>query len=157
MDLLQNKGAETVYCDPHIPNFPRKPDYWFDLDSIELNADSIGSYDCIVIATEHDAFDCELLKLLGMVTVVVVVFDQLTLATGQLMPGDHLTPLQIDNVQQARVSQHKYHKVHHSLFTLDQNVTQLAGINLTPYAGHNVHNEPVVTEFSRLRPLPSGR
>ena len=62
MDLLQEKGADIAYSDPHVPAFPRKRYYHFDLQSVELNADSIASYDCIVIATDHDGFDYELLQ-----------------------------------------------------------------------------------------------
>lgn len=61
MSLLEEKGAEIAYSDPHVPVFPRKRDYSFDLQTIELSAENITSYDCIVIATDHDAFDYELL------------------------------------------------------------------------------------------------
>jgi len=61
MGLLQTKGALLDYSDPHVPVFPRKRDYSFELSSINLTSDSISLYDCIVIATDHDAFDYELL------------------------------------------------------------------------------------------------
>ncbi|THU03715.1 nucleotide sugar dehydrogenase [Lampropedia puyangensis] len=61
MDLLQDKGATVAYSDPHIPEFPKKRDYAFDLKSVPLNEASIAHYDCIVLATDHDAFDYELL------------------------------------------------------------------------------------------------
>lgn len=61
MDLLQEKGAEIAYSDPHVPVFPRKRDYFFELKSVELSQDNIQQYDCIIIATDHDAFDYELL------------------------------------------------------------------------------------------------
>lgn len=57
MDLLQSKGAEIAYSDPHVPNFPRKRDYHFDLHSESLDPDNIASFDCLVIATDHDEFD----------------------------------------------------------------------------------------------------
>lgn len=62
MELLQEKGADIAYSDPHVPEFPQKRDYWFDLTSVELTADSIRSYDCILIATDHDGFDYPLLQ-----------------------------------------------------------------------------------------------
>ncbi|MFO1211283.1 MAG: UDP binding domain-containing protein [Paenacidovorax caeni] len=34
MDLLQAKGAHIDYSDPHVPVFPRKRDYHFDLQSV---------------------------------------------------------------------------------------------------------------------------
>ncbi|EZH81604.1 UDP-N-acetyl-D-glucosamine dehydrogenase [Ectopseudomonas composti] len=62
MELLQSKGAVVDYSDPHIPTFPKKRDYHFDLDSVTLTADSIASYDCLILATDHDSFDYGLLE-----------------------------------------------------------------------------------------------
>lgn len=62
MELLQGKGALIEYCDPHVPNFPKKRDHHFDLNSVTLDAERIASYDCIVLATDHDAFDYPLLQ-----------------------------------------------------------------------------------------------
>ena len=61
MDLLQAKGAHIAYSDPHVPVFPRKRDYHFDLKSVPLNADTLCRYDCVVLATDHDAFDYAML------------------------------------------------------------------------------------------------
>lgn len=57
MDLLQAKGAHIDYSDPHVPVFPRKRDYHFDLQSVALTPAAIASYDCLVLATDHDGFD----------------------------------------------------------------------------------------------------
>ncbi len=57
MSLLQDKGAQVAYSDPHVPSFPQKRDYHFDLQSVELTAQNIASYDCLVLATDHDGFD----------------------------------------------------------------------------------------------------
>jgi UDP-N-acetyl-D-glucosamine dehydrogenase len=62
MDLLQAKGAHIDYSDPHVPVFPRKRNYHFDLQSVPLNAKTLASYDCMVLATDHDGFDYELLQ-----------------------------------------------------------------------------------------------
>lgn len=62
MALLQEKGAKVEYSDPHVPVFPRKRDYQFDLKSVPLNEDTIGSFDCVVLATDHDGFDYDILK-----------------------------------------------------------------------------------------------
>ncbi|RYF60635.1 MAG: nucleotide sugar dehydrogenase [Comamonadaceae bacterium] len=62
MDLLQAKGARINYSDPHVPVFPRKRNYHFDLQSVPLNAETLASYDCIVLATDHDDFDYELIQ-----------------------------------------------------------------------------------------------
>lgn len=62
MDLLQAKGAHIDYSDPHVPVFPRKRDYHFDLTSVALSAETLCRYDCVVLATDHDAFDYALLQ-----------------------------------------------------------------------------------------------
>lgn len=62
MELLQEKGALIEYCDPHVPTFPKKRDHHFDLNSVTLDAEGITNYDCIVLATDHDAFDYPLLQ-----------------------------------------------------------------------------------------------
>lgn len=61
MQLLKNKGAEVNYSDPYLPHFPQKREYHFDLHSVELSATNIASYDCLVLATDHDAYDYDLL------------------------------------------------------------------------------------------------
>ena len=62
MELLQAKGAHIEYSDPHVPVFPRKRDYHFDLESVPLNAEAVAGYDCLVLATDHDGFDYALLQ-----------------------------------------------------------------------------------------------
>lgn len=62
MELLQEKGGEIAYTDPHVPVFPKMRDHYFDLKSIEVTSETIASFDCVVIATNHDAFDYALIK-----------------------------------------------------------------------------------------------
>ena len=69
MELLRDKGAHIDYSDPHVPVFPRKRDYHFDLHSVTLTGDSIARYDCVVLATDHDSFDYALLQQHAQVTV----------------------------------------------------------------------------------------
>lgn len=57
LSLLEGKGAEVQYSDPHVPRFPHKRDYSFDLKSVELTAHSLQNFDCVVLATDHDKFD----------------------------------------------------------------------------------------------------
>ena len=62
MEILRAKGAEISYSDPHVPVFPRMREHNFDLKSVPLSAESLAKYDCVVLATNHDAFDYELIK-----------------------------------------------------------------------------------------------
>ncbi len=62
MEKLRDLGAEVSYSDPHIPVFPRMREHHFELSSVELTVESIRSYDCLLLATDHDKFDYALLK-----------------------------------------------------------------------------------------------
>ncbi len=62
MEILRDKGAEIAYSDPHVPVFPKMREHTFDLKSVPLAAQSLAGYDCVVLATNHDAFDYELIK-----------------------------------------------------------------------------------------------
>lgn len=57
MELLRDRGAKVSYSDPHVPIFPKMREHHFDLKSVSLNAASIASYDVVLLATDHKAFD----------------------------------------------------------------------------------------------------
>jgi UDP-N-acetyl-D-glucosamine dehydrogenase len=48
--------------DPHVPEFIRMRHYDFDLRSVELTPDNLAAADCVVIATDHSAFDYEAIR-----------------------------------------------------------------------------------------------
>ena len=58
MDLLRERGVELSYNDPHIPVLPamRHHDV-LDLSSTELTPEFLASQDCVLIATDHSAYD----------------------------------------------------------------------------------------------------
>jgi UDP-N-acetyl-D-glucosamine dehydrogenase len=62
MEMLRERGAEVAYSDPHVPIFPRMRRHWFDLSSVALTPAGVAEYDCVVVATNHDDFDYELIK-----------------------------------------------------------------------------------------------
>src|SRR5438477_11869504 len=62
MEKLRALGADVAYSDPHIPVFPKLREHRFDLKSVELTAQSIASYDCVLVATDHAKFDYDLVK-----------------------------------------------------------------------------------------------
>ena len=62
MEILRDKGAEIAYSDPHVPVFPKMREHYFDLKSMPLDAASIASYDLLLLATNHDAFDYDLIR-----------------------------------------------------------------------------------------------
>ena len=62
MELLVQRGALVDYCDPHVPVFPKMREYQFDLKSVALTPESIASYDLVLLATNHDAFDYRVIQ-----------------------------------------------------------------------------------------------
>ena len=61
MELLRAKGCDVSYSDPHVHEFPRMREHDFDLRSEELTAESLSEVDAVVLATDHDKFDYELI------------------------------------------------------------------------------------------------
>lgn len=57
MDLLQEKGADVSYNDPHVPILPKVRRYTFDLQSMQLSARNLASMDCILVVTDHSVYD----------------------------------------------------------------------------------------------------
>lgn len=62
MELLEAKGAVVAYSDPHVPDFPEMREHHFTLSSEPLTADNLASFDAVVLATDHEKFDYELIK-----------------------------------------------------------------------------------------------
>ena len=62
MEILRDKGAEVAYSDPHVPVFPKMREHHFDLKSVPLTAESIAAYDVLLLATNHKAFDYDLIQ-----------------------------------------------------------------------------------------------
>lgn len=61
LDLLHKKGAQVAYSDPHVPAFPKMREYRYDLRSVPISPESLCQFDCVILATDHDRFDYELL------------------------------------------------------------------------------------------------
>jgi UDP-N-acetyl-D-glucosamine dehydrogenase len=58
MDLLLHKGAVVTYNDPHIPRLPPMRHYpHLKMDSQPLTPAYLGGQDCVVVATDHTAYD----------------------------------------------------------------------------------------------------
>jgi len=63
MEKLQDLGATVSYSDPHVPVFPKLRDHrHFDLTSVPLTPESLAAPDCVLVATDHDKFDYEMIK-----------------------------------------------------------------------------------------------
>ncbi len=62
MELLEAKGAEISYSDPHVPRFLPMRKHDFDLESVPLTPETLAATDCVLLATDHDRFDYDLIK-----------------------------------------------------------------------------------------------
>ncbi|WP_417797222.1 UDP-N-acetyl-D-glucosamine 6-dehydrogenase [Stutzerimonas nitrititolerans] len=62
MELIEAKGGIVAYSDPHVPVFPKMREHHFDLNSEALTAENLASFDAVVLATDHDRFDYELIQ-----------------------------------------------------------------------------------------------
>jgi UDP-N-acetyl-D-glucosamine dehydrogenase len=62
MELLRDKGALVDYSDPHVPVFPRMREHHFDLSSVALTPEAVASYDVVLLATSHSAFDYQMVR-----------------------------------------------------------------------------------------------
>jgi UDP-N-acetyl-D-glucosamine dehydrogenase len=62
MEKLQAKGAIVAYSDPHVPVFPKLRKHSFDLTSLALSEETLHSFDCVLVATNHDRFDWEMIR-----------------------------------------------------------------------------------------------
>ena len=62
MELLQAGGAIISYNDPHIPTLPSMRHYHVPrLASEPLTAEYLASLDCVLIATDHTAYDWDMI------------------------------------------------------------------------------------------------
>ncbi|WP_338809009.1 nucleotide sugar dehydrogenase [Neisseria leonii] len=61
MERLRGLGAKVAYSDPHVPVFPKMREHTFHLKSEPFTAENLASFDCVILTTDHDAFDYDLL------------------------------------------------------------------------------------------------
>ncbi|MBF0193857.1 MAG: nucleotide sugar dehydrogenase [Magnetococcales bacterium] len=62
LEKLQELGADVDYSDPHVPVTPVMRAHSITLSSINLTPQVVNSYDCILVATNHDRFDWDMIK-----------------------------------------------------------------------------------------------
>ena len=62
MELIEAKGGIVAYSDPHVLVFPKMREHHFELSSEALTADNLARFDAVILATDHDKFDYELIK-----------------------------------------------------------------------------------------------
>jgi UDP-N-acetyl-D-glucosamine dehydrogenase len=62
LELLTARGAKLDYNDPYFPALHKMRHYDFSsMRSVELTPAALGSYDCVLIATDHTAYDYDMI------------------------------------------------------------------------------------------------
>jgi len=61
MEMLRERGAALSYADPHVPVFPKMREHQFDLSATPLTPDVLSAQDAVIIATDHAAFDFDMI------------------------------------------------------------------------------------------------
>ncbi|KAA1194748.1 nucleotide sugar dehydrogenase [Photorhabdus heterorhabditis] len=61
MEKFQALGANIEYSDPHVPAFPKMREHHFNLISQPITENNLQTFDCVILATDHDKFDYELI------------------------------------------------------------------------------------------------
>src|SRR3546814_12809214 len=61
MERLEALGAHIDYSDPYFPSFPEMREHSFTLDSVALTPETIAGFYCVLVATEHDGSDYDLI------------------------------------------------------------------------------------------------
>jgi UDP-N-acetyl-D-glucosamine dehydrogenase len=87
MDLLEKKGAQVDYHDPHIPEIPVTREYssYAGIKSVDLTGPGIGSYDCVLISTNHRSVDYDF-----VVKNAALVVDTRNATKGISDPGEKI-------------------------------------------------------------------
>lgn len=57
IELMSEQGAHVDFNDPYIPHAKKMRMYDIKKSSVPLTADTLKSYDCVVVATDHSCYD----------------------------------------------------------------------------------------------------
>jgi len=55
--FIELAGAKVDYSDPHVPQTWEMRNHEQTFESVACDAESLRGYDCVVVCTDHDAFD----------------------------------------------------------------------------------------------------
>ena len=57
MEIMLEKGADVDYNDPFVPVLPDMRHYDIKKESVDLTPENIKKYDCVLISTDHSAYE----------------------------------------------------------------------------------------------------
>ena len=61
IEIYREKGALVDYYDPYVLKLPKTRKYQYNMVSIDLTKESISKYDLVVLSTDHEAFNYEMI------------------------------------------------------------------------------------------------
>jgi UDP-N-acetyl-D-glucosamine dehydrogenase len=61
IEKLINKGVTVDYSDPHVPVLPKVRKHDLKMESIKLTPEAVKKYDCVIVSTDHDSFDYDMI------------------------------------------------------------------------------------------------
>ncbi|HWP39539.1 MAG TPA: UDP binding domain-containing protein, partial [Tepidisphaeraceae bacterium] len=61
IEKLEALGAHVDYNDPHVPRTHKMRQHDLQMTSVELTPATLKEYDCVLIATNHSAYDWQLI------------------------------------------------------------------------------------------------
>jgi len=61
IEKLEHLGAHVDYNDPHVPQTHKMRHHNLNMHSVPLTQESLDSYDCVLIATNHSTYDWQML------------------------------------------------------------------------------------------------
>ena len=85
IELFEERGADVDYNDPYIPLAPKMRKHNIDKASVPLAGDTLSRYDCVVVATDHSAYDPEFI-----VAHSKCIVDTRNLIKKSVCPGERL-------------------------------------------------------------------
>tara|TARA_Y100000741_G_scaffold81688_1_gene59838 strand:- start:78 stop:1418 length:1341 start_codon:yes stop_codon:yes gene_type:complete len=62
LELLLEKGAQVEFSDPYFESIPITRKHNFNIKSKKINKKSLQSFDLVILATDHDQFDYNLIE-----------------------------------------------------------------------------------------------
>jgi UDP-N-acetyl-D-glucosamine dehydrogenase len=57
IEIFRERGAEVNYSDSYVPKLPKTRRYNYEMESVELTAQTLSKYDLIILSTDHSNFD----------------------------------------------------------------------------------------------------
>jgi UDP-N-acetyl-D-glucosamine dehydrogenase len=60
IEELERLGAQVDYNDPLVPKTHRMRNYDLQMSSVPLSAATLGTYDCVLVATNHSTYDWQM-------------------------------------------------------------------------------------------------